>query len=448
MDSFQIKTDNILEFIPPGAVQKMCASLEHLNKILHQKIGKGNDFLGWLELPSSISKEEITAINQCAEEVRNQSEIVVVIGIGGSYLGAKAIIEALNHSFATHLPQGNPHIIFAGHHICEDYHSDLLELLDHRSYSIVVISKSGTTTEPAIAFRLLKQHLEKKVGKKEAAKRIVAITDASKGALRQQAEEEGYKTFIIPDDVGGRFSVLTPVGLLPIAIAGFDIEQLILGAMKAEKETDNNIPFEQNSALQYAAARNALYQKGYAVEVMVNYTPKLQYLTEWWKQLYGESEGKEGKGIFPAGVNFTTDLHSLGQYIQDGQRILFETVISVANADKTLTIPQMEKDLDQLNYISGRRLSEVNQMAQQGTTLAHLDGKVPIIELQIPRINEFWVGYLMYFFEKACALSGYFLDVNPFDQPGVEAYKNNMFALLGKKGFEKEREILLKKLNH
>lgn len=447
MDSFQIKTDNILEFIPQGAVQNMRDSFEHLHKVLHKRIGRGNDFLGWLELPSNISKEEIFAINQCAEEIRSHSEIVVVVGIGGSYLGAKAVIEALNHSFSSYLQHKKPHVIFAGHHICEDYHSDLLELLDNRSYSIVVISKSGTTTEPAIAFRLLKKHLEKKVGKKEAAKRIVAITDASKGALRQQAEQEGYQTFIIPDDVGGRFSVLTPVGLLPIAIAGFDIEQLIHGAKQAQKETNYNIPFEQNSACQYAAARNALYQKGYAVEIMVNYTPKLQYLTEWWKQLYGESEGKDGKGIFPAGVNFTTDLHSLGQYIQEGQRILFETIIGVANSDKTLTIPKVEQDLDQLNYISGRRLSQVNHIAQQGTTLAHLAGGVPIIELQIPKVNEFWLGYLLYFFEKACALSGYFLDVNPFDQPGVEAYKNNMFALLGKEGFEKERELLQKKLN-
>ncbi len=447
MDSMRVIIDDIFEFATQSTVQSMRDTFEHNQKVLHNKIGKGSDFLGWLDLPSSISHEELNAISQCANDLRAKSEIVVVVGIGGSYLGAKAVLEALNHSFSEFLPDKSPHIIFAGHHICEDYHAELLQLLDNRFYSIVVISKSGTTTEPAIAFRLLKQHLENKVGKAEASKRIVAITDASKGALLQQSQEEGYKTFVIPDDVGGRYSVLTPVGLLPIALAGFDITQLVEGAKKAQQQTGQDTPFEQNVACLYAAARNALYQQGYGIEIMVNYTPKLHYLTEWWKQLYGESEGKNGKGIFPAGVNFTTDLHSLGQYIQDGQRNLFETVINVADPNHTLTIPEDDKNLDELNYISGKRLSQVNEMALKGTTLAHLDGKVPIIHIEIPKINEFWLGYLMYFYEKACALSGYYIDVNPFDQPGVEAYKKNMFALLGKKGFEEQGKLLREILN-
>jgi len=305
-----------------------------------------------------------------------------------------------------------------------------------------VISKSGTTTEPAIAFRLLKQHLEKKIGKEKASRRIIAITDKSKGALKKLATQEGYKTFIIPDDVGGRYSVLTPVGLVPIAFAGFNIGQLVKGALAAEKDTGIDIPFEKNPACLYAAARNALYKKGRLVEIMVNYTPKLHFLSEWWKQLYGESEGKENKGIFPSGVDFTTDLHSLGQYIQDGERILLETVIAVAEPRRRLVIPKTKDNLDELNYIAGKRLSVVNRMAQLGTTLAHLDGRVPNILIEIPRLNEFWIGYLMYFFEKACALSGYLLNVNPFDQPGVEAYKKNMFALLGKKGYEDQGKLL------
>jgi glucose-6-phosphate isomerase len=442
MSTLKVNIEDIFEFATQDQVQSMSDALSQNLKILHNKVGKGNDFLGWLSLPSSTTANELKAIEETANELRAKSEIVVVIGIGGSYLGAKAVVDALNNSFANLIKSENPKILFAGHNICEEYHSELLELLDKHSYSIVVISKSGTTTEPAIAFRLLKQHLEAKVGKAEAAKRTVAITDAKKGALRQLATQEGYKTFIIPDDIGGRYSVLTPVGLLPIAIAGFDIKQIIKGAAVAEVETGTDTPIEQNTACQYVAARNALYKNGYKVEIMVNYTPKLHFLTEWWKQLYGESEGKENKGIFPAGVDFTTDLHSLGQYIQEGERFLFETVVSVNNTKRHLTIPSDSANLDELNYIAGKRLSAVNRMAQLGTALAHLDGKVPNINIEIPEISEYWIGYLLYFFEKACALSGYMIGVNPFDQPGVEAYKKNMFALLGKKGYEEQGKLL------
>ncbi len=447
MSTVKVNIEDIYEFATQEQIQAMQSAFEQNLKVLHSKIGKGNDYLGWLNLPSSIKEDELSEIEKCASELRKKSEVVVVVGIGGSYLGAKAVLEALNHSFAGLMPPSAPQIVFAGHNICEDYHHDLLELLDNRSYSIVVISKSGTTTEPAIAFRLLKQHLEAKVGKEEATKRIVAITDASKGALRQLSTQEGYRTFTIPNDVGGRYSVLTPVGLLPIAIAGYSIGQLVKGAIQAEEQTAEHVPFNENIACQYAAARNALYKNGFNVEIMVNYTPKLHYLTEWWKQLYGESEGKENKGIFPAGVDFTTDLHSLGQYIQEGQRFIFETVISIAKTTKNLTIPTDSENLDELNYIAGKRLSEVNRMAQLGTTLAHLDGKVPNMNIEIPEISEFWIGYLMYFFEKACALSGYYIDVNPFDQPGVEAYKKNMFALLGKKGYEEQGRLLREILN-
>ncbi len=447
MSTVKVNIEDIYEFATQEQIQAMQSAFEQNLKVLHSKIGKGNDYLGWLNLPSSIKEDELSEIEKCASELRKKSEVVVVVGIGGSYLGAKAVLEALNHSFAGLMPPSAPQIVFAGHNICEDYHHDLLELLDNRSYSIVVISKSGTTTEPAIAFRLLKQHLEAKVGKEEATKRIVAITDASKGALRQLSTQEGYRTFTIPNDVGGRYSVLTPVGLLPIAIAGYSIGQLVKGAIQAEEQTAEHVPFNENIACQYAAARNALYKNGFNVEIMVNYTPKLHYLTEWWKQLYGESEGKENKGIFPAGVDFTTDLHSLGQYIQEGQRFIFETVISIAKTTKNLTIPTDSENLDELNYIAGKRLSEVNRMAQLGTTLAHLDGKVPNMNIEIPKISEFWIGYLMYFFEKACALSGYYIDVNPFDQPGVEAYKKNMFALLGKKGYEEQGRLLREILN-
>lgn len=430
-----LNLNNIYGFVNQNEVNKLLPLAEECQKKLENGTGKGNDFLGWLTLPAMTAKVHLNEINAVANDLRAKSEVVVVVGIGGSYLGAKAVIEALGNSFEM-LKSSTPKVIFAGNSICEDYHAELLDLLNSKSYSIVVISKSGTTTEPAIAFRLLKQHLENKVGKAEAAKRIVAITDQSRGALRTLATTEGYRTFTIPDNVGGRYSVLTPVGLLPIAIAGFDIEQLIEGARKAAADTSSGVQASKNVACLYAAARNVLYQQGKKVEIMVNYTPKLHFLTEWWKQLYGESEGKEGKGIFPAGVDFTTDLHSMGQYIQDGERMIFETVISVAKPSKTLTVPADPDNLDQLNFLAGKRYSEVNHMAELGTTLAHTDGGVPCIAITIPELSAHWIGYLMYFFERACAISGYMLGINPFDQPGVEAYKNNMFALLGKSGFE------------
>jgi len=446
MNELKVKLNNILDFVSKEEINSFKNKIEKSQSLLESRTGKGNDFLGWLSLPSNISSKQISDIEKIADEFRAKSDIVVVIGIGGSYLGAKAVIEALGNSFSQLNGNGNPHIVFAGQNICEDYHSELLELLNHKRYSIVVISKSGTTTEPAIAFRLLKQHLENKVGKSEAANRIVAITDQSKGALRKLADTEGYRTFVIPDDVGGRYSVLTPVGLLPIAIAGFDIKKLVEGAIKAQADTAANVPFEQNKASQYVAGRNALYNKDKNVEIMVNYTPKLHYLTEWWKQLYGESEGKENKGIFPAGVDFTSDLHSMGQYIQEGERMIFETVISVENYSHKLTIPNDPENLDQLNFLSGKRYSEVNKMAELGTIAAHNDGGVPCISISIPELSAYWIGYTLYFFERACAISGYVLDVNPFDQPGVEAYKKNMFALLGKPGFENEGKELRKRL--
>jgi len=447
MAKFKVDISNIYDFVSPEQVVAYKDVMVRNHELLDTKTGKGNDFLGWLNLPSSTTDAEIKEIQTVANDLRSKSEVVVVVGIGGSYLGAKAAIEALGNSFASMLPKHeNPIVLFAGQNICEDYHKELLELLDSRSYSIVVISKSGTTTEPAIAFRLLKQHLERKVGKAEASKRIVAITDKSKGALRKLADQEGYRTFIISDDIGGRYSVLTPVGLLPIAIAGFNISDMIAGAVEAENNTSKNVPFEQNPASIYAAARNALNYKGKDVEIMVNYTPKLHFLTEWWKQLYGESEGKEHKGIFPAGVDFTSDLHSMGQYIQEGERFIFETVISVEKPTKNLIVPNDPDNLDQLNFLSGKRYSEVNRMAELGTILAHLDGGVPQIKITIPELNAYWLGYTMYFFEKACALSGYTLNVNPFDQPGVEEYKKNMFALLGKPGFEEKGKELRERL--
>jgi glucose-6-phosphate isomerase len=419
-------------------------SVRHLDS-LNAGTGPGNDFLGWLSLPDDIL-HQLDKIEKSARHLRSVSDTTVVIGIGGSYLGARAVIEALSHSFSPLLKTKHHDVIFAGQNICEDYLSDLLEILDERNYSIAVISKSGTTTEPAVAFRILKDHLEKKVGKLSAASRIIAITDAKKGALRSMAETNGYETFIIPDNIGGRYSVLTPVGLLPIALCGLNIRLLVEGAKAMEILTRNNKNAASNPSLLYAAARNLLLRSGKSIEIMVGFTPKLHFLAEWWKQLYGESEGKDGKGIFPASVDMTTDLHSLGQYIQDGQRILFETMISVKNPGKNLTIPFEIDDSDQLNYLSGKRLSEVNHNAETGTTLAHNDGNVPIITLTIPALDEYYTGQMIYFFEMACAISGYILDVNPFDQPGVEAYKNNMFALLNKPGFEEAGKKLKERL--
>jgi glucose-6-phosphate isomerase len=419
-------------------------SVRHIES-LNAGTGPGSDFLGWLTLPDDILTQ-LDRIEKTANHLRSVSDTTVVIGIGGSYLGARAVIEALSHSFAPLLKTKKHDIIFGGQNICEDYLSDLLEILDSRNYSIIVISKSGTTTEPAIAFRILKDHLEKKVGKAEAAKRIIAVTDAKKGALRSLAQTNGYETFIIPDNIGGRYSVLTPVGLLPIAVSGLDIRMLVKGAKSMEEITRNNKNAPSNPSLLYAAARNLILQSGKSIEVMVGFTPKLHFFSEWWKQLYGESEGKDGKGIFPASVDLTTDLHSMGQYIQDGQRILFETMISVKNPVKRLTIPLEKDDSDQLNYLAGKRLSEVNHNAEAGTTLAHNDGNVPIITINIPDLDEYYTGQMIYFFEMACALSGYIIDVNPFDQPGVEAYKANMFALLNKPGFEEAGKKLTERL--
>lgn len=419
-------------------------SVVHLES-LRAASGPGNDFLGWMRLPENI-EPQLDRIEKIAGHIRKISDCTVVIGIGGSYLGARAVIEALSHSFPGHSADKHHEIIYAGHNISEDYMSELLEVLDHKNYSVIVISKSGTTTEPAIAFRLLKVHLENKFGKPVAADRIIAITDASKGALRELAELNGYETFTIPDDVGGRFSVLTPVGLLPIAVAGFNISEFVTGAREMALKTRDNNNASTNPALVYAAARNILLGTGRPVEVLVNFHPKMHFVAEWWKQLYGESEGKEGKGIFPASVDFTTDLHSMGQYIQEGQRLLFETVLSVKTTGRKLTIPLEKEDPDQLNYLAGKRLSEVNRSAEEGTVLAHNDGSVPVLSVNIPALDIYYLGQLMYLFEIACGISGYILDVNPFDQPGVEAYKKNMFALLNKPGFEEAGRKLRERL--
>ena len=398
------------------------------------KTGRGNDFLGWVTLPNDVSEAEIANIEQCAARMAALSEVVVVVGIGGSYLGARAVIEALQNAFAPYVKGKFPHILYAGNNISEDYLHDLLGVLDNDDYSVVVISKSGTTTEPALAFRILKQHCEQKYGVEGAKQRIAAITDKARGALKTLADKEGYPTFVIPDDVGGRYSVLTPVGLLPIAMAGFNIRQLLQGAKDMQKFVAENVKYDQNPVLQYATIRNILYQKGLKVELLTSFEPQLFYFIEWFKQLFGESEGKEHKGIFPAGAIFSTDLHSLGQYIQEGTRQLFETVLTVEKAHHHVEIPFDEKNTDGLNYLQHRSIDEICHIAQQGTCQAHVSGEVPNIEITIPELSEHYLGELIYFFEFSCAVSGYMLDVNPFDQPGVEAYKRNMFLLLGKPG--------------
>ncbi len=400
--------------------------------------GAGNDFLGWVNLPSTTSESLIDDICATAKHLRQECEVVVAVGIGGSYLGAKAVIEALSDSFAAYKndPKATK-VVFAGQNIGEDYLYELMNYLADKKFGIIVISKSGTTTEPAIAFRLLKEMLERKEGKEKASKLIVAITDAKRGALRQLATEEGYKTFVIEDNVGGRFSVLTPVGLLPIAVAGYDIKALLNGAIEMEKATKAD-DMASNQAMLYAATRNALYRAGKKIEILVNYNPKLHFFGEWWKQLYGESEGKDGKGIFPASVDFSTDLHSMGQWIQDGERTIFETVLSVEAPEHETIIPTDNDNLDGLNYIAGKRVDQVNKMAELGTRIAHTDGGVPNLRITIPALREQYLGQLIYFFEKACGISGYMLNVNPFNQPGVEDYKRNMFALLAKPGYEKE----------
>ena len=446
MEHIKLNIEKSLDFVSKEEVFKYEENSKKYLTSLHEGTGKGNDYVGWVQLPSQITEAELNDIEATAKKLKEKVEVLVVVGIGGSYLGAKAVNDALAHSF-DQLNSGdeNPLVLYAGQNISEDYLYELTDILKSIEFGICVISKSGTTTEPAIAFRLLKEMLEEQVGKEEARERIVAITDESKGALRTLATQEGYKTFVIADNVGGRYSVLTPVGLLPIAVAGHDIKELVKGA-KAMQDYTVETAFEENPALLYAATRNALYEKGKGIEILANYNPKLHNVAEWWKQLYGESEGKENKGIFPASVDFTSDLHSMGQYIQEGQRNIFETVISIAKPNHTVYIPEDKNNLDGLNYLAGKRVDEVNKMAELGTQLAHVDGGVPNLHIEMPKLNEFYLGELLYFFEIACGVSGYILDVNPFDQPGVEAYKSNMFALLEKPGFEAETKKIKERL--
>lgn len=447
MKHIQVDLKNALSFIDQNAYKNYNNLIEDKNEELINKTGKGSDFLGWLDLPSTISKDQINEINDTAKKLKDISDIIVVIGIGGSYLGAKAVIEALSGQF-DHLKQErkNPLILFAGQNLSEDYHFELLDFLKDKKYSIIVISKSGTTTEPAIAFRLFRKDLETRFGKKETSKRIVAITDASKGALRNMVSKENYKSFVIADDIGGRYSVLTAVGLLPVACAGFNIDEFVNGA-KSMLEFSQNNSFDKNPIYQYAAIRHALYTNNKSIEILANYNPRLNYIAEWWKQLFGESEGKENKGIFPASVSFTTDLHSLGQYVQEGLRNIFETVISIEKTKFDLQIPNDDDNFDKLNYLAGKPIDYVNKMAELGTTLAHIDGNVPNIKITLPELNEYYIGQLLFFFEKSCAIGGYLLEINPFDQPGVEAYKKNMFALLEKPGFEEENKKIRKRIN-
>lgn len=436
------------QFVNTSEVEALSETIALAHKQLHTGTGLGNDFLGWIDLPTNYNKEEFARVKEAAKQIQEDSEVLIVIGIGGSYLGARAAIEMLSHSFYNLLPaeqRKTPQIFFAGHAISDSYLRDLIELLGDKDFSVNIISKSGTTTEPAIAFRAFKELLEKKYGAEGAKKRIYATTDGARGALKDMANTDGYTSFVIPDDVGGRYSVLTPVGLLPIAVAGIDIDQIMEGAAEARNWYSSANTYE-NSAYEYAAIRNILYRKGKTTEILVNYEPALQYFNEWWKQLYGESEGKDQKGIFPASVNFTTDLHSLGQFIQDGTRNIFATTLWVGESEKEYIIQETTADADELNYLAGKSLSYVNSQAFQGTILAHTDGGVPNMIIEIPSLTPRYFGALVYFFEKACALSGYLLGVNPFDQPGVEAYKNNMFALLGKPGFEAQQKELLKRL--
>ena len=436
-DKIQVISKFALEGLNAQALESTALAAK---QTLESGSGAGNDFLGWLHLPSSIDEQQLQDIEKSAAQLRSECEYVISIGIGGSYLGAKAVIDALSDHFAAY-KSGGPKVLFAGSNIGEDYLYDMMDLVRGHKFGIIVISKSGTTTEPGIAFRIFKDMLEKQEGKAFAQRNIVAVTDARRGALRNLATQEGYATFVIPDDVGGRFSVLTPVGLLPIAVAGFDIRALVAGAVEMEREGNDEM-------IAYAATRNALYRDGKKIEILVNFDPRLHFLAEWWKQLYGESEGKDHLGIFPAAVDFTTDLHSMGQWIQDGERTIFETVLSVGDQHHEVVIPHDDADLDGLNYIAGRRVDEVNKMAELGTKLAHVDGGVPNLLVIIPTINERYLGQLIYFFEKACGMSGYVLGVNPFNQPGVEAYKKNMFALLNKPGYEQESAAIQAKLRH
>ncbi len=443
-----IKLDISKALLTNGALNNWKEKVNDAQQALENGTCAGSDFLGWLHLPSSITAEFLTKIQECAQVLRDNCDTVIVAGIGGSYLGARMVIESLSNSFQWLTNNGeNPNILFAGNNIGEDYLYELTEYLKGRKFGVINISKSGTTTETALAFRLLKKQCEEQRGKEMAQKVIVAITDAKKGAARTTADKEGYTSFIIPDNVGGRFSVLTPVGLLPIAVAGFDVAKMIKGAADMEAAADVNVPFEQNICAQYAAVRNELYfNQGKKIEILVNYQPKLHYMNEWWKQLYGESEGKDGKGIFPATVDFSTDLHSMGQWIQEGERSIFETVISIEESEHSVLFPEDEENLDGLNFLAGKHVDEVNKMAELGTLLAHVDGGVPNMRVVVPRLDEYNLGQLIYFFEKACGISGLVLGVNPFNQPGVEAYKKNMFALLGKPGYEKETEAIKARL--
>lgn len=440
----QLDISNARNFIRPEELAYIAPQVQLAHQQLHQRSGAGSDYLGWLDLPLKYDKDEFSRIRKAAAKIRKDSDILVVIGIGGSYLGARAAIELLSHSFHNSLPKRQrkaPLIVFAGNSISSTYMADLFDLIEGHDISVNVISKSGTTTEPAIAFRIFKAYMEEKYGKEGARARIYATTDKARGALKGLADEEGYESFVVPDDVGGRYSILTAVGLLPIAVAGIDIRDLMLGARDAAK-LYKNVNLEENPCYRYAAARNILLRKGYNIEVMVNYEPSMHFFTEWWKQLYGESEGKDGRGIFPAGVDNSTDLHSMGQYIQDGQRQLFETLISVEKARRAMPIPNDPADKDGLNFLAGLDMAEVNAKAAQGTILAHVDGRVPNLRVSVPELSAYYLGQLVYFFEKACGISGYLLAVNPFDQPGVEDYKKNMYALLGKPGFEARKAEL------
>lgn len=443
----KVKIDKIFGTVSAETVNALQGEMKACNELLENGKGAGNDFLGWVNLPSSITSDELSDIEQTAQNLASKAEVVVVIGIGGSYLGAKAVLDTMNSSFdMLRKKRDTPIVLFAGQNISEDYTYELMEMLKDYQFAAIVISKSGTTTEPAISFRIIREEIERRYGKQEASSRIVAVTDKARGALRTLANDEGYKTFVIEDNVGGRYSVLTPVGLLPLAAAGVDVRALVAGAVEMEQKCSCQAPIEENPAAIYAAARTALYRAGKKIEILASYEPKLQNIGEWWKQLYGESEGKNGKGIFPASVTLTSDLHSMGQYIQDGERVLFESVISVKSPKHHFEIKIDPTNLDGLNFLAGKRISEVNRMAQLGTMLAHVDGGVPNIEIEIEAIDAHSIGGLLYFFERGCGISGYALGVNPFDQPGVEAYKKNMFALLGKPGFEAEGEELRKRL--
>lgn len=448
MTHIQFNYEKALDFFNQTELDNLDTFVKTAHDNLHNKTGPGNDYLGWINLPKDYDKEEYARIKASAEKIRKDSDVLLVIGIGGSYLGARAAIETLTHSFQNLLTKDKrqaPQVIFVGHHMSSTYMSELFDVLEDKDVSINIISKSGTTTEPAIAFRIFKKFLEEKYGVEEATKRIYATTDKARGALKTVADEAGYESFVIPDDVGGRYSVLTAVGLLPIAVSGVNIDEMMQGA-KAAMDDLSSPSLKDNPAYQYAAVRNVLYNKGKTTEILVNYEPQLQYFAEWWKQLFAESEGKDQKGIFPASANFTTDLHSIGQFIQEGRRNLFQTILHVNTAKKEITLEAEDNNADGLNYLAGKTIHEINDKAYQGTLLAHNDGDVPNLILELPKLDAYTFGYLVYFFEKAVAIGGYLLGVNPFDQPGVEAYKTNMFALLGKEGFESQREELEKRL--